>query len=71
MVAKGDEAPKAGAPADEDIKVTPAMIEAGVSVLCEMDLTRQPEAHWAARLFRAMAAASDSGSGSEGGRQGR
>jgi hypothetical protein len=56
MVANGDKAPEAGAPADE-IEITPAMIEAGVAIISDDwgVLGRGSAEELAELVFRAMA----------------
>lgn len=41
-------------PFDPEIEITPAMIAAGVSVLCAFDTTFEQEAAWAIRIYSAM-----------------
>lgn len=46
-----------GNPTSEDgIDITPEMIEAGMSVLCRMELAFADEEFWAEKVYRAMAA---------------
>jgi hypothetical protein len=49
-----------GAPADE-IEITPAMLDAGVSVLCEFETETTDESYWARRVYSAMRSAAGSG----------
>ena len=38
----------------EEIEITPAMIEAGASVLCGFNTYFSDEAHWAKKVYNAM-----------------
>ncbi len=40
--------------ADEEIEITPEMIEAGASVLCGFETLTASESYWAEMVYRAM-----------------
>ena len=46
--------------AEAEIEITPAMLAAGVSVLCGYETETAGEEYWAARVYRAMVLASSS-----------
>ncbi len=48
------ESPDQNGQAGAEIEITPEMIEAGVSVLCEFNTFEASEEYWARRVFAAM-----------------